>query len=190
MFRRGHLRRGTALEQQNTPAVNVPPSPLIRERAAQTEEQFDKLRARAKAVGDALIHFGTDTPLDLIGEIINPAVSQDIVWLDVPNGQIAKIERIALYYDDPAIAMMAVVGWRLAVNNNRVPNIRQVQSDYFFQSVGDMFTPMDIEPLIVQANARVAIQIIVTGGFAGALTLSGRLSGRMYKQASLELAVM
>jgi hypothetical protein len=160
------------------------------QRSEETAEQFDQLRARARAVGDALIHAGTDTPLDLIGEINNPAAAADIVFLNVPNGQIAKIERIAVYYDDPAIAMMDVVGWRLAVNGNRVPNIREITSDYFFQSIGDMFTPMDIEPLIVQANARVAIEIIVTGGFAGALTLTARLSGRLFKQASLELAVM
>lgn len=190
MNRRGALNRGSALEQRRTLPVSLPARSDVIERGAQTAEQFAGLKAKARAIGDALIHFGIDTPLDLIGEIENPTVTTNIVFLTVPNGQIARIERIALYYSDPAIAMMDVIGWRLTVNGNRVPNIKQIQSEFFFQSIGDMFTPMDIEPLIVQANNLVALEITVLGGFAGALTLTGRISGRLYKQASLELAVM
>jgi hypothetical protein len=151
------------------------------------------LQVKARAVSRSLTHRGNDEALDVSAQIQNPTDTGApivLVEFEVPLGMVAVIDQIGIFYSEPIVPMTLAVGWRIAVNDNRIPYIVHSggTEDYNFSSFGDVNDPMKIRELWVQANQRVAIQIRAFFGFNEALVMMGRLAGRLFKPANPNVA--
>lgn len=158
--------------------------PAVVKRTAQIREADDARK-------DLLVHLSKDTVVDLADYTRNPVdpgggVQAIINLLSyvVPPGLVLKIDKVGITYSNPMVAMSQAVGWRVTVNGNRVPNIVAVTDGYMYSSFGEVNAPLEIAPLWVQSGETVAIQIYPRFGFNNQLTISGRLSGQLYKPAT------
>jgi hypothetical protein len=154
----------------------------------------EAIRANDEALKDLIIHLSPDTVFDLANYVRNPAdpgggVVTPVILLSylVPSAFILKINKIGITYSNPVVAMSQAVGWRVTINGDRVPNIVQTTDGYMYSSFGEVNSPLEIEPLWVQSNQTIAIEVYPRFGFNQQLTISGRLSGQIYKPATARL---
>lgn len=147
------------------------------------------LAVEGRAISRSLAHRGYDEALDVSNQIEHPSdigAPINLIAFTVPNGMIAVIRKVGVYYSEPTVPMTLAVGWRIAVNNYRVPYVFHTggTEDYCFTSFGDVSNPLEIEELWVQANQTVAIQVRAFFTFNDHCVMVGRLSGRLYKPAN------
>lgn len=147
------------------------------------------LAVEGRAVSRSLAHRGYDEALDVSNQIEHPAdigAPINLVTFTVPNGMIAVVRKLGVYYSEPTVPMTLAVGWRVTVNNYRVPYIVHTggTEDYCFTSFGDVANPLEVEELWVQANQTVAIQVRAFFTFNDHCVMVGRLSGRLFKPAN------
>ncbi len=160
------------------------PAELARER-----QIAETLEIEGRALSRSLAHRGFDEALDISAQIEHPSdtgVPIVLVSYTVPRGLIAVIDSVGVSYSEPIVPMTLAVGWRIAVNDYRVPNIVHTggTEDYKFTSFGDIMNPMSIRELWVQADQTVAIQVRAFNTFNDHLIMVGRLSGRLFKPAN------
>jgi len=156
------------------------------------EEKRKQNRADSVASKDALIHLGSDTVVDVSNYIRNPVdlggatLPTVVVSYLVPSSLVLRVNKIGISYSNPIVSMSQCVGWRVVVNGNRVPNIVSTSDDYSYWNFGSVHAPMEIEPLWVQSQQLVAIEVYPRFGWNSALTVTARISGRLFKPASPE----
>lgn len=178
-------------------AVINPPSAsvtLVDEQARQAVD-IAKAHGRAEAIArkETLIHLSNDTVVDISNYIRNPVdlggatLPTTVVSYQVPTMLVLLINKIGVTYSNPMVSMSQCVGWRIVVNGNRVPNIVSTADDYSYSNFGSVHAPLEIEPLWVQAGQLVAVEVYPRFGFNSKLTVTARLSGRLYKPAVPEL---
>jgi len=189
MFRRGRVD----VSRRYHPPV---PTDVIADSARQTPGELNRERLIAReieikdrAVSRSLTHRGFDEALEVSAQIEHPAdtgAPMNLVAFTVPRGMVAVIDAIGVFYSEPIVPMTLAVGWRVAVNDYRVPYIVHTggTEDYNFTSFGDTISPMKIRELWVQADQTVAIQVRAFFTFNDHLIMIGRLSGRLFKPAN------
>lgn len=156
-------------------------------------QSINEQRQNAIAVRESMIHLSKDTVFDLTNSIRNPAdlggavLPTILLSYLVPAGFVLKVNKIGITYSNPLVPMSQCVGWRVTVNGERVPNIFATGDEYFYSSFGQVNDPLEIEPLWIQANGTLAIEVYPRFGFNQQLTISGRVAGRIYKPANPEL---
>ena len=170
----------------------IPAAQLEINASATSQAQADQ-RAASIAAKEGLVHVGFDTVFDLSAYIRNPqdlgGATLPTVLLSylVPVSRVLKIDRFAVTFSNPIVSMSQCVGWRVVIEGGRVPNINPVTDEYFYSSFGEVNQPLEIEPLWVQANMLIAIEVYPRFGFNQQLTVFGRLSGRLYDTANPNL---
>ncbi len=147
-----------------------------------------ELRARSKAAALALIHRGVDEIVDRFDVVVDPTVTQNLVTYTTPDSLVCKISRVAVLCSEPAVAMGLGIGWRLTLNGNELPYVNSAWAlfRYFPVVFGDLGNPMRVEPIWVQANETIAVELIVAAGFDVKVLIAGRLGGQLYKPATPE----
>lgn len=164
---------------ERAPDIGLPPPGPP---AADIDRAARDFEAKQKALARAMLAQPVDAVIDRTDIIRNPSVNANLVAFTVPEGTVARFNRLAVVYSEPLVANAVAVGWRVTINGNQVPRITfdfDGFGPFSYTSFGSVTAPVDIEPLFVQSGATVAIEIIpVAFGFA--LTLIGRLTGWLY----------
>lgn len=192
-------RPGTQVNRNRppvSPGQAVPPDKILAGEAAPLEvaRMDEQLRARAVAFSQLIIHRSADETVDLVGQTRNPiaavpVVAVNVVTYQVPIGMVAVFDQIGITYSDPMVPMTQSVGWQLTINGLQVPNVQQTNpgQEYFWWSAGEVNNPMQMRELWVQQRETIQVQIYATNGFDEQLTVTGRLSGRIYKPGTPEV---
>lgn len=149
------------------------------------------LAAEAKAIGLALAHKGTDESLSVFNfsEVIWALAPVTILTYQVPVGQVAKVNRVAVFIDNPAAwALNTGIGWRILVNGLMLSNLFACQpagsAGYWPLPVGDLMTPLEIEPIWLQATETITIELGPAAGYDDILAYGAYIGGRLYKPAT------
>lgn len=157
------------------------------------EEQITRdLALESRAVSRSLSHRGFDEALNVSRQIEHPTDTGapiDLVTYTVPEGLVAVVNAVGVFYSEPIVPMTVSVGWRIVVNRGRVPNIIHTggNEDYYYTSFGDIMDPMPIRELWVQAGQTISIQVRAFFGFDDHLVMIGAMSGRIFKPANPNL---
>ncbi len=172
--------------RRNHPAIPAGVTPpagkaVSAESVKQTLAAEAGIQANRRAVAASLIHRSRNESIDLRGRLENPTVQASIVSFAVLVGYVAKIDKIAVWFSEPLVAMSRSVGWNILVNGNRVPNIKNTEDAQRYDSVGDLAQPIEIDPVWIQANETVSIDVFPLSSFDCALTVVARMSGRLYE---------
>jgi hypothetical protein len=139
----------------------------------------DALRIRDAAFGyDSQLKTGGQT-VDIADLLENPTVTANLVSFTVPAGSVGIISGIGVSYSNPFIGMARAVGWHVTINGAPCPHYRPGTGSLFYYSVGDIANPCRIEPIFVNSQGTVAIEIVPIAGFNENLTLLGRITGRI-----------
>lgn len=160
--------------------------PSVSESGRALDRAHADLTARRKAAAASLVHRGVDEPLDIFNVAIDPTVTAILVSFTVPDNQVARINRVAVVCSEPSVAMGLGVGWRVILDAAEIPYFKSQMPGfpYFPVVFGDLANPLLIEPLWIQANQTIAIELIVAAGFDIPVRVAGRLGGRLIKPAS------
>jgi hypothetical protein len=171
--------------------IHVDPQVIEDQRQLVADTQTVK-RAQLTADQNALVALGTDTVVDLTNSIFNPqdlggaVLPTILIQFVVPQGTVFVLRKLGVTYSNPFVAMSRAVGWRVTVNGHRVSWIYNINDEYFYSSFGTVTEPLDIEPLVVGANGRLAVEVYPRFGFNDSLTMSARISGKIVKPANPE----
>ena len=153
-----------------------------------------EFKAGARVVNMAMIDKGYDTVLDIIGTVENPNVLSTVVSFTVPNGLVAMVNQIAVFYSDPLVSACFAVGWRIVVNGNQVPNISVNNFNYRYGSLGSAMETMKIRPIWLQSEMTIELEIDPVAnkvdGFDEHLVAMGRLSGEIYKPSTSDVQIV
>ncbi len=165
------------------------------ESIARTNNIFDaqnKLLANSRAIMEAATHKGFNEVVDITGVLedvqdTGANLSFPLVSFTVPQGQVARMEYIGVYYSNPVVPSMQSVGWRVMVDESRLDNVVDNVNEYFYWSFGSVSDPMKVQPIFVQSGQVISISVTPRFLFNSKLMMIGRLSGRLYKPATPEL---
>lgn len=169
-----------------------PKTALIQDQLA-VQIATNNLKTESRAKAASLIHYGFDTSVNIVGRLVESlyvtASPVDAVNFLVPPSMVFKLTKIALVFSDPIIAMSDSIGWRITVNNDRVPYITRVPettiiNDYFYGARGSLSEPMKIEPLWIQAGQTVAIRLYIESSHDDHCLIQGNLVGLLFKAGS------
>jgi len=166
--------------QQSRPSIGPATGPFPLEDLEAVRQAEIQLAAQDRAYASAILHRGHEATVDVCGRITNPTAAADIVSFTVPQGQVAMIYQVAVWYSDPLVPRCNVVGWRLTVNNNPLPHVVNNTDGDLFYSSGDITRPMELHPVWVQSGQKVAIRCYPEAGFDWALRIQARMIGRLY----------
>lgn len=180
-------RPGLRLAAISPPDIDAGADAAQFQDAVQTEA--DRQKARARVARDSIIHLGADSVFDISGTLRNPVaflivVPVNLVAFTVPGGVVLEIDQMGITYSNPLVSMSICVGWRIVIDNGRVPNVVDPANEFFYHSFGAVNDPMKIKPLWVQSGQTVALQLFPAANWTNQLTIVGRLSGRFYKPGS------
>jgi hypothetical protein len=172
----------------------VPVSPNIGEEPGGTparsllSQATQEIAAQGRAVAESLVHRGRDEVVDLVGTLSDPVagVVYSLVSFTVPSGMVLSLNKIAVTYSNPQVAVSNIVGWRLIVDNAVVSNVGEYTSNRaIYYSMGDLNMPVELHPVWVQSREVVSIEVTVADPlFDEHLVMWGRLGGRVYKPAA------
>lgn len=192
--------RATILYRRDPGRPNHPAVPLVPETmppkagsAVNAQEIEKKIAVDSALLRSKLIHRAPDESIDLIQYYQNVVthgvapLAVNVVAYVVPNGCVAMIDQIAVFYSDPIVAQSIAIGWRLTINNGQVPNIRDTAFSYIYSGFADLSEPFRIHPVWVQSDQTIALQINPNGTFGEALTVTARMSGKLFKPSTPEL---
>ena len=158
----------------------------------QVQLALANLRARNLAMSREMIHYGTDKIVDQVQTVVDPNLItgakvgfDPLVSFTVPDNQILSVTRIGVYYSDPVVAKSVdAVGWRVVVDSGRVAYISDPVDEYFYLSLGDVQRPSHIDHLWLQSGETISLELHTDSAFNEHITLTGRISGRLYDPAS------
>lgn len=158
----------------------------------QVQKSLEMLRARSLAMAQEMIHYGTDKVVDRVQTTVDPNLITGIkvgfdplIAFTVPDSQILEITRIGVYYSEAAVAKCVdAVGWRVVVDDGRVSYISDPVDEYFYLSLGDVQRPSHLDHLWIQSGETISLELHTNTAFNEHITLTGRLSGRLYDPAS------
>lgn len=194
-------RPGVVPGRRHHPVISLPPaSDLTQAPAPSTVSDLDeaqrRLSAEAKALGLSLVHRGTDEILSLFDytEIIVAAAPVTIFTYQIPPSMVAKIDKIAVFIDNPAAWFpLSGIGWRILVNGHLIPHITSAiagSAGFWPVPVGDMIAPLGIEPIWLQAAEIITVELGSAAAFRELLAAGAYLGGRLYKPASVNLGAI
>ena len=151
-------------------------------------DEIDATKYKRQAWRESLVHRGPDETVDVVDYVLNPtAVIVTLVAFTVPNGMLAYFDQVGVYYSEAICTMCLAVGWRLSIDDRQVPNINHLTENWRFSNCGDPSIPLKIKPIWVQSGETISVQVQPVWDavdFLNHLTMSGRLTGRIYKPAT------
>lgn len=153
----------------------------------------EKLSLDSAVLKNKLLHRSPDESIDLVQYYQNITLwgalptAVDVVTYTVPAGCVAMIDQIAVFYSDPIVSQSVALGWRLTIDNGQVPNIQDVALSYIYSGFSDPSQPFRIHPVWVQSDQTIALQINPSATFGNALTITCRMSGKLFKPATPEI---
>lgn len=180
------------------PSVAVPRIPGTLPQPAIVDQERAREVARSRAFGESLIHRSQNTSFEAFGEVRNPTAAAgvlaffNLVSFTVPQGQVFRVNKLSVDYSNPVYAQTRSVGWRVTVDDGRLPNFFAQFAggfplDFFSLPTGNVGEPIEIDPVYAQSSQVVALTIVANGAGDQHLVLSGRMSGRIYRPANPEL---
>lgn len=102
----------------------------------------------------------------------------------VSQGYTLEVNALSLSYSESILGQSQAVGWRLTINGMRVPNMLRAQIagiEWSLGTLGDALHLVPIDPVWVQSNESVALEVIdLTGTMTEFVCMTGVLSGRLY----------
>ena len=150
--------------------------------------EIDAMKYKRQAWRESLVHRGPDETVDVVDYLLNPtAAIASLVSFTVPNGMLAYFDQVGVYYSEGACTMCLAIGWRISIDERQVPNINHLTENWRFSNCGDPSSPLKLKPIWVQSGETISVQVQpVWAGvdFQNHLTMSGRLTGRIYKPAT------
>lgn len=176
------------------PAVPLAPSvaPPI-ESVDNSKKVNEKLSIDTAVMQNKLLHRSPDESIDIMGFYQNdvlhgiPPDAINVIVFTVPDGCVAMIDQIAVYYSDPLVAMSTAIGWRLTIDNGQVSNIKDPILSYMYSGFSDLSAASRVHPVWVQSGQTIALQANPSGTFAEAITITCRISGKLFKPATPEI---
>jgi len=191
-------RPGVVPGRRHHPVISMPPeSDLTQAPAPSTVSDLDeaqrRLSAEAKALSLALVHRGTDEILSLYNYLEDIFVIAPFTLLSytIPASMVAKINKFAVFFDNPTA--WSGVGWRILVNGHLIPHITSASAGsagYWQTPVGDLISPLEIEPIWLQANETIIVELGSPVVFQELFSAGAYFGGRLYKPASANLGVI
>jgi len=176
------------------PAVPLAPSvaPPI-EGVDNSKRVNEKLSLDSAVLKNKLVHRSPDESIDLTGffqttlaYLLLPTAINVIAYT-VPDGCVAMIDQIAVFYSDPLISQSNAVGWRLTIDNGQVPNIKDPTFSYIYTGFSDLSSPYTIHPVWVQSSQTIALQLNPAWTFDLPITFTCRMSGKLFKPTTPEI---
>lgn len=159
------------------------------------EKSLEELQARSLAMSRSMIHYGTDKIFDRVQTSLDPNLItgakvgfDPLVSFQVPDSLVLQITQIGVYYSDPVVSKcIDAVGWRIVVDDGRISYISDPDDEYFYLSLGDVQRPTKIDHLWIQSGETISIELHTASTFNEHITLTGRMSGRLYDTASSQV---
>jgi len=176
------------------PAVSlVNKIPANADTKASAKSVSNQIALESSLLASKLIHRSPYETVDLVGVYQNNAThgiapeAVNVVLFQCPNGCVLMVDQLAVFYSDPLVAASIAVGWRLTINGGQAPNVREINTSYFYTGFGDISHPNRIHPLWVQSGQTVALQVNPAGTFGEFLTVTCRISGKLFTPATPQI---
>ena len=102
----------------------------------------------------------------------------------VAPGYTLAVDALSMTYSESVLGQSSAVGWRLSIDGMRVPNMLRAQIlglEWSLGTLGDALHPVSINPVWVQANQTVVLEVSdLTGTMTEWICLTAVLSGKLY----------
>jgi hypothetical protein len=169
--------------------------------AVRTDTQSPTVdRARLAEIKDALVTKSVVESMDILHRgpfetfyLSDQRIPTPAQWNNVPfavlsflvsSGYTLAVDALSMSFSESVLPQSTAVGWRIAINGIRVPNVTRALILGLEWSLGTLGNPhhaISINPIWVQSNQTVTLEVTdLTGTMTEFVSIVAVLSGKLY----------